>query len=356
MKATVRGVCLLVLASVATLGALSGAGCKTDEDDSENAASRATTTSRGQACEYADLVWNNIYGSRLPLSVSALPPMKGELNTAFQVFKDPALAIKTFLPEQNARDGEEIPRGSDGKPLRPKSIHATGSVARIRLVPDSGAEHPYTGIFRLGAPCGLLRVSLAIKPSKEGVTPGAALKFYVDKRLPNAVSQQQSVNIHVMNRLDPTPGYNVLAEPFSNVLPPPIAPELIAGGQYFKAGLTALHAVDTFAGHLTVDHLAETTASGQFVRDARAPYRITLVPSKEAARLMASATFDTDFRVELARLGAGTKLYDLYADETPTYHAHPYGAHVGTIVLETSFVASRYGDEILHFMHHTARK
>ena len=224
------------------------------------------------------------------------------------------------------------------------------------MVRDEGSSHPYTGIFRSGAPCGLIRVSLAVKPSKGGITPGAALKFYIDQRSPAGISQPQSVNIHVMHQLDPLPSFNPLAEAFSNVLPPPIAPQLIVGAQYFRAGLKTLGAADTFGGHLTVDHLAEYAADGSYEPDARAPYRITLVPSPEASQLMTLATLSTDFRVELTRLAVGTKLYDLYADDTQTYHAYPYGVHIGEIVLDSEFVASRYGDEILHFMHHTATK
>jgi hypothetical protein len=247
-------------------------------------------------------------------------------------------------------------RDKSGAPLRKKAIHTYGSVARIHLVPDTKANHPYTGIFRSGALYGLIRVSLAIKPSSQGVTPGAALKFYVDRPAGSGGTRFRSLNVHVMHKLDPTSGYNVFAEPYSNLLPPPISPELIAGSEYFKAGLFVLGALDLFPGHLSVDHLAKFTADGNQESNPRFPYRITFVPSNEAKQLMAQATLRTDFRAELPRLAAGTKLFDLYADETKTYHAYPYGAHVGEVILDSEFVASRYGDEILHFMHHTALK
>ena len=322
----------------------------------ETAAASSSTEQLGQGCRFAQEIWNDINGSKYGTSVEAMPPLKGEYATAISIFKDPTIAMKTFIPEQNARGSEEIPRDANGHPKRPKAIHAYGTVARIKFVVDPSVQTPYTGLFQSGAPCGLIRMSLGVKPKPEGIIPGAALKFYVDNNSNGAFVQPQSQNIVVMNQVDFVPGYNIFELPFSNILPPPVAAGQIAGGLYFKGALAKLGAKDTRPEHLTVEHLAEYTADGKVIAKERAPYRITLVPTKTATALMANSKINADFRVELTRFPVGGVLYEVYVDDTTIYHAEPYGAHIGQIVATSDFVASTYGDEILHFAHHTQLK
>lgn len=337
--------CEIMLAAVLALNACKA---RSGSETSKVATSEATLS---EGCQFADLIWHNIYGSRYLANVSVLPPMKGQLNSAFEVFKTPDIAGKTFRMNEHTRDGEEIPRDEKGRPQRNKAIHAMGTVARIRFEATENRDNPYTGFFKSGAKCGLIRLSLGVKPSADGIVPGAALKFYVSRdKNPKA---PRSVNLQVMNQLDPSPDYNFFAEPFSNLLPPPVRPELIAGEAYFRHTLKQLNAVNTDPKHLPLDHLAAQGEDGVTVTKAKAPYRVTFVPTKDIEKLMKDATIHTDFRVELTRLTAGTKLFDVFIDDTSVYHTFPFGGHAGSIVITSEFVASSYGDEALHFMHHT---
>jgi hypothetical protein len=61
-----------------------------------------------------------------------------------------------------------------------------------------------------------------------------------------------------------------------------------------------------------------------------------------------------DFRIELATLAPGIQLYDVYAQET--LDSEP--EKVGTLELQSAFVASRFADDHLFFKHesHFLRK
>ncbi|MCX6126602.1 MAG: hypothetical protein NTV34_17860 [Proteobacteria bacterium] len=312
-----------------------------------------------QSCQFAERIWNNIYGTRYlrenePRGV--LPEFTGAATTAFEIYQDPTIAKKTFQNQPNDLFNEEIRRDSYGRPLRPKSIHAFGTVAKIKFILDTNVKNPYSGVFASGSPCGLVRISLGVKPTKEGIIPAAAFKFYIDRNGAD-ISAPQSVNILAMKQVDPIPGFNPLEHDFSNILPPAVGTGQIFGSIYFKKALSELGAKDTNPARLTLEHVSQFRSDGtREVHPVRTPHRVTFVPTEYAKKLMASPvpTLDSDFRRELARFPSGKPLYDVYLDETETYHAVPYGIKVGQIVTQSEFVASKYGDQILHFAHRTA--
>lgn len=81
------------------------------------------------------------------------------------------------------------------------------------------------------------------------------------------------------------------------------------------------------------------------------PYQIVFEPRAELTKQYA-AVMEQDMRLALATLPAGTVLYDilLRAD------GNEAGESVGTLVTESEFVPSKFGDDALFFRHPSHRR
>lgn len=218
--------------------------------------------------------------------------------------------------------GYEIPEG------RVKIIHRYGSVAEIEWIAEPNS--PYSGLFKTGA-IGLARLSLALPWKTVGkFVPGMALMLLVDN--------QPAKNIVAMNQLEgQAQDQNYFAKRFTNLLPDPTEKATIAGRHYFE-----LFVKDAI--HLNVNHVASVTRDGTPEAEPRAPFQLIFQP---AAGLALDSNAE-DFRLEMAKLPAGTVLYDVYAI------AEPGGTDevlIGHVVSRSEFVASDYGDRRLYFRH-----
>lgn len=261
-------------------------------------------------------------------------------------------ALQTFhqhsLADTLTRVGDEF----DQPTL--KLFHTYGSTAKIVFVPEPGT--PYTGIFKEGAH-GLARFSYAGPVSGVGVVPGLGLKFLLDGDRP-------SENLVVMRKLDPQellpfPAHNsVFQNAFTNILPNPINPIMIAVKDAFETVVQPGKGL-----HQPVDNLAAVLPNGTPVlpTEIRAPFRV-IFSSTQTAKLLSKRNMD--FRDDLAQnIPPGTEIYEVFAldqTEEATLEGQgltqvekllPHAKKIGTIVTESEFVASAYGDHRLFFKH-----
>lgn len=263
--------------------------------------------------EKQELVWSEITKSH---EEDPLPPVSGNS------FKDVLQKLRGLFDLGPTFDytSDELPEG------RIKIIHANGSVAKVAFVPE--ANHPFTGIFQTGA-IGLARLSLAAPPSDNSYIPGMAIKFLI--------SQNPSLNLHVMNLLEgQQENWNYFAKDFSNKIPHPTSWTLKAIEKIFEWTRDP-------ANDLPLWHLAAWTSEGRFNGIPVFPERIYFRPTSLVKDLIPEDSRE-DFRTSLLKVPFGP-IYDVYG----TYQGVEY--HIGTLMLESSILASNYGDKNLFFQH-----
>lgn len=209
---------------------------------------------------------------------------------------------------------------SDERAPRTKIFHPFGSVAKVRYEARGG--HPYTGLFETGGE-GLARLSLAT--DEKTYIPGIAMKLFVQGG--------PSVNVHAIPSFDPQTSRDFFERAPSNEIPPP---SNVAIKLFSKL---ARRIADPL--RRPVDHLAAVRPDGACVSDPVAPRRIHFRP----AEVHFPADSTADFRDLLATIPAGTVIYAVHA-ETPEGEVH-----IGDVRTCSPFVASEWGDRVLHFQH-----
>ncbi|GAU95326.1 hypothetical protein RvY_06960-2 [Ramazzottius varieornatus] len=279
------------------------------------------------ADEKQRLLWKNVVSN--PYSLSNLPTNQPSALWVTQLL-NPIYDRPSFVTES-----DEMPEG------RVKIIHTYGSVAKVELRITQNSS--FTGIFRSGG-IGLARLSLA-RQNDANFIPAMALKVLVDGR--------RSQNFHVMNALQGQGlDRNFFSKDFYNVVDDtnsfavnafiksssgPIA--LLPGSRQDKP---------EDLGNLGLVEEAAVTSEGAVVENILAPYKVTFVPN-------GSIGWDPhtkeDLRVHLDRIPEGTVLYTVCARRTRTSHDEL----LGELVLQSKFVASPYGDEVLFFQHASKR-
>jgi len=225
-----------------------------------------------------------------------------------------------------------------------KPIHAHGAMAKVKFVPV--ANNGYTGLFQ-GADHGLLRLSVTGAPSDRGFAPGLAWKAFVDGK--------PSENISALYTLS---GQGQNHDFFANELSSYVSPEVNE-----TLGTTLLFsAVSTKPTLLRLDDMAKVTQAGAKVGTPRAPTQIYFVPRPEVKGRFASTAHD--FRHDLATLGAGSKLYDVYATSLEiktsifpslnTSYAQERrnnARKIGELELTSPLIVSAFGDSGVFFKH-----
>ncbi len=268
--------------------------------------------------EKLDLLWRR---------VSAEPYPEGELP-----WREPGLGArrKLFSPAHHAvsftHEADELPPG------REKLIHRFGVVARASF--RRTVLCPYTGLFATGG-VGLIRVSAAtVEPS---FNPSLAFKHLLTGR--------PSVNWFAMESAD---GQGTDHEPFkrawSNALPQPTRFDAKVMRKVLKAALKRLDAPRVYPVYLPLHHMAAVEADGTAVAEPVVPDRIVLTPTAQAR---VGSEHKPDWRLRLAKLPRGTKLFDVALADDIDSQPEAWGE----LVIETPFVASAYGDETLFFQH-----
>ena len=260
-----------------------------------------------------DLIWDEVSKSH---QEDPLPPFSGS------GFQDVLSKLKGLFNLSPTFDysSDELPQG------RVKIIHATGSVAKVSFIP--AVNHPFTGIYQTGG-IGLARLSLATPPADNTYIPGMAIKIFV--------SQHPSINLHVMNLLEGQQGnWNYFAKDFSNQIPHPTSWTLSAIEKIFAWTRDP-------ANNLPLWHLAAWTSDGRFNNIPVYPERLYFRPTALVKELIPEQSRE-DFRLSFLQVPEGP-MYEVYGE----YQGIEY--HVGTLILESTLLASNYGDKNLFFQH-----
>ena len=258
--------------------------------------------------------------------------------------------------------GQTLTRiGDELESPKPKLFHTYGATAKIVSVPKPAAAR-YTGLFAVPA-AGLARFSYAGPVLGVGVVPGLGLKFPVDGDNPSA----NLVAMRMLDRQQPfwryfgTRSHNsVFQHAFTNILPQPRFTNLVMRAVNKRFETVVL----TGKGlHQPVDGLARLCPDGTPVPSDRlaAPYRLIFRPTAQAR---AASNPTIDFRDDLAKnIPVGMPIYDVLAlDESEEHQLRRRGnatvealqscaVEIGTIITESEFIASKYGDYRLFFRH-----
>jgi len=208
---------------------------------------------------------------------------------------------------------------------RRKLVHRFGSCACVTLQID--ADSPYTGLLRTGGP-GLLRLSDV--GAAKTIQPSLALKLFG--------ADGAGQNFLALGCGEPRTSH-WLSTPLSNASKP--ADDL--GGKLversFGKTARALGGKRLYGTYLPLHHLCGPPGDGAVVPD-----RLVLRATDTA---LGGLKESADWRVELEGLRAGTHLFDVYAAPDIASAETP----LGRVVLDTTFVASEYGDTALFFRH-----
>lgn len=217
-------------------------------------------------------------------------------------------------------------------PGREKLIHRWGTCARVRVEVDQ--PRSFTGFLETGG-VGLIRFSDALGGPE--FVPTLALKIPVDGK--------PSLNFFANpgERRSPK-DRDFLSKMFSNGTPAPkgALATLLAGR--FEAGAASLGATRVYANYLPLHHLAGAHVDGSEVGSPVVPDRLELRATAEAHAAYAEGV---DFRLGLAALEPGTRVFEISVAERIDAEAVP----LGHLTLDTRPVASSFGDDRLFFQH-----
>ncbi|MBC9250098.1 peroxidase [Pseudomonas alcaligenes] len=225
-----------------------------------------------------------------------------------------------------------------------KAMHPNGVMAKVKF--NAVAGNPYTGLFQ-GSDYGLLRLSVAGDPAKNGFQPGLAWKAFVNGKPSQNVSALYTLSGQGSN-------YNFFANELSQYVLPETNDTL---------GTTLLFSLVSLKPTLLrLDDMSEVTQAGQAVATPKAPTQIYFVPKSELRSRFATTAHD--FRTDLASLTSGTKLYDVYAtsmeiktslipstNRSYADQRRSSAVKIGELELTSPLIASSFGDSGVFFKH-----
>ena len=203
-----------------------------------------------------------------------------------------------------------------------------------------------SGLFQ-GADHGLLRLSVTGDPADRGFAPGLAWKAFVDGKPSENVSALYTLSGQGTN-------YNFFANEMSNYVSTEANETL---------GTTILFsAVSTKPTLLRMNDMAKVKQNGSTVSAAKAPTQVYFVPRPEVKTRFATTAHD--FRHDLATLGAGSKLYDVYAtsmeiktsiipsiNKSYATQRRSSAVKIGEMELTSPLIVSAFGDGGVFFKH-----
>lgn len=225
------------------------------------------------------------------------------------------------------------------EPGRPKLIHAKGSVARVDFAPHS--ESRYTGLLapvaKGGGAHGLVRMSLVARVFGDAAyTPALALKLLIDSK--------PSADVLAMNH---TVGQGRDHNVFSNTM----TNDLSFTHNELRTAQRLMSVFFKRVSHqprrMVTRHLCTHTQDGAVVRSPVFPDRLLFEPTAEARSVFVGQA-GVDFRLVLADLPVGTRLFDVYAVGASTRESSR--EPIGHVTMTTPFVSSDGGDR-LFFRH-----
>ncbi|HEX6591173.1 MAG TPA: peroxidase family protein, partial [Moraxellaceae bacterium] len=225
-----------------------------------------------------------------------------------------------------------------------KPIHAYGAMAKVKFVPV--ANNGYTGIFQ-GSDHGLLRLSVTGDPADRGFAPGLAWKAFVDGKTSENVSALYTLSGQGSN-------HNFFANELSNYVSTE-ANETLGTTLLFSA-------VSTKPTQIIMNDMAEVRQNGAVVTQPKSPTQLYFVPRPEVKTRFVSAPHD--FRYDLTTLGAGSRLYDVYAtaseiktsiipslNKSYADQRRASAQKIGELELTSPLIVSAFGDSGVFFKH-----
>lgn len=224
-----------------------------------------------------------------------------------------------------------------------KYLHARGSVAKVKI---AARKNIYTGIFQ-GADYGLLRLSLAYKPSgKRAVAPGLALKVLRDK-VPSA-NISALVSLYGQEK-----DFNFFKFSMSNIVP-----------MGYEIGQKLVHLIfesaSKYPEELLANELANINVNGEKVNEVISPRQIFFVPNSQ----LKFSSAEHDIRNDFSKIPAGTVIYRIHAASNK-YKDLDYSSYtqdlshtlllesdyIADVITTSEFISSDFGDEGLFFKH-----
>ena len=277
------------------------------------AAVTAESYREGSARQKQEILWDFI--SRIPFD--PLPSARvSQLQTVSRLLN------RAFLRQAFVQD-------DDVRPPRIKAFHAYGTVAKMRFVADG--KHPFTGIFADGA-IGFARASLAV--GMPDYSPAMSLKFLFSG--PHA-----SQNMLLHQSLDTQSSRDFFERaPTNRTLVPVVFPN----SMMFPVLRFWLSQLSDPIEYQSLWHLAAIAGDGAPVERPVVPDVVNLYTPDEVHNDPASTG---DFRALLAEVPPGTLIYRMYGRASQDAKR----IYIGSIIIESAFVASEFGDRILAFRH-----
>jgi hypothetical protein len=286
-------------------------------------------------CQKREELWKRVERTRY---ASAPQPKKVDLS---------AFALR-FLSAKVEWRGDEVPAGHR------KAIHAVGAVAMVRFQAEPG--HRLSGLFSNTDVCGLLRLSLTEAPGS--VAPGLALKLFV--------TGQSSANVSALVDLD---GQSDNHNFFANEMATMVDRSVELKG---KASSLLFRLVTQHPRALGLSGFARVDKNGQAVDAPLYPYLVYFVPVQSVRNRFGSSprnVLDDLSRVTPLSLDSDNGvIYEVWApqpqrnsregalDALEAVERSDKGfrqsaEHIGSLILDSSPVASQYGDQKLFFYH-----
>jgi hypothetical protein len=217
---------------------------------------------------------------------------------------------------------------------RPKLVHSVGVVAQARLVITNNTQK-YTGIFESGCKHALVRMSLATKPNKIGITPGLALKFLR--------TGQHSANMFALYSTSPQTGFNFFAHDLTNHIPEPFH----GADTVLKLLRSRFANASKFPNFIGLSDMALYDEHGKKAQQPKFPFRLIFHPRKNVHIQFPEEDPTIDFATQLStQLDRGI-LYDLYVQDEPDATPVKFG-YIETLCQPHT---SHFGDVGLFFQH-----
>lgn len=211
----------------------------------------------------------------------------------------------------------------------PKLIHSVGAVAKCSF---EFGESSYTGLFK-GADTALVRLSMAVEPTKKSFVPGSAFKLLRDG--------VTSGNFVAMNSLNGQTGFNFFQKDFSN--------HISSQNLHFQQKLLKrnFQKVSLWATYVGLSHMAQYDQDSNETPENEMlfPFQIILKPNPDLH--FPDIQGGDPLVDQLATIPIGTVLYTIMAAPAPKTAF----TKIGVIRTKGKFTKSSYGDENLFFQH-----
>lgn len=221
--------------------------------------------------------------------------------------------------------------------------------------------NPYSGMFQSAEHC-VIRIANAAAPSTSWLNPTAynpnmAIKCFRDGKATELDDLRQSANLQLIWEID---GYNVIPEGLTKSCSYFETPLSNHCGRRANISMTLkdtfIQDFDKVSGQslmLGVSQMAQAEENGTSVEVPSFPFALVFVPNPKLNSVPCDFKDVTRQLKNLDQAG-GEPIYEIYAVHDPWY-SRPAGSpslsHIGSLVLDSSFVTSAWGDTELFFRH-----